>query len=119
MARCALESLALKYRWTLERLEEILNTEIRVIHIVGGGSKNALLCQFTADACARPVLAGPVEATAVGNVLMQMMGRGRISSLADLRAIVARSFPVTRFEPRFTEAWDAAAERFTALLPFS
>src|SRR3954451_17963539 len=93
--RCALESLALKYRWAIERLEEILGTTIRTIHIVGGGSKNALLCQFTADACGRPVLAGPVEATAMGNVLIQAMGRGRIASLADLRSFVARSFPVT------------------------
>ena len=64
--RCALESLALKYRWTIERLETILGTTIRTIHVVGGGTKNALLCQFTADACGRPVHAGPVEATAIG-----------------------------------------------------
>jgi len=63
-----------------------------------------LLCQFTADACGRPVLAGPVEATAVGNVLMQAMGKGRIGSLADLRAIVGRSFAVTTYEPRDTAA---------------
>src|SRR5262249_51409507 len=69
--RCALESLALKYRWTIERLERILGTSIRTIHIVGGGTRNALLCQFAADACGRMVLAGPVEATAVGNVLLQ------------------------------------------------
>jgi rhamnulokinase len=117
MTRCALESLALKYRWTLGRLEEILNTQINVIHVVGGGSKNALLCQFTADACARPVLAGPVEATALGNALIQAMGRRRISSVADLRSVVARSFPVVQFEPHYTEAWDAAAERFATLLP--
>ena len=91
--RCALESLALKYRWTIERLESILGTTIRTIHVVGGGSRNALLCQFTADACGRPVHAGPVEATAAGNVLLQAMARGRIGSLADARAVVARSFP--------------------------
>jgi rhamnulokinase len=110
--RCALESLALKYRWAVGKLEEILGTRIKTIHIVGGGSKNALLCQFTADACGRPVLAGPVEATAMGNVLIQAMGRGRIGSLADLRAVVARSFSVTTYEPRDSQAWDDAAGRF-------
>ncbi|MBX6313847.1 MAG: rhamnulokinase [Isosphaeraceae bacterium] len=115
--RCCLESLALKYRWAVERLEEILGAPIQTIHIVGGGTKNALLCQFTADACGRPVLAGPVEATAMGNLLMQAMGRGRISSLADLRAVVAHSFPVRTYEPRDPAAWDEAAGRFTKLLP--
>jgi rhamnulokinase len=114
--RCALESLALKYRWTIERLEEILGTTIRTIHVVGGGTKNALLCQFTADACGRPVHAGPIEATAVGNVLLQAMGRGRVGSLADARAIVARSFPVAVYEPRDASAWDEAAGRFAGLV---
>jgi rhamnulokinase len=115
--RCALESLALKYRWTIERLEAILGTTIRTIHVVGGGTRNALLCQFTADACGRPVHAGPVEATALGNVLLQAMGRGRIGSLADARALVARSFPVTVYEPRDTAAWNEAAGRFATLVP--
>lgn len=115
--RCALESLALKYRWTIDRLEEVLGTAIRTIHVVGGGSQNALLCQFTADACKRPVHAGPIEATAAGNVLMQAMARGRIGSLADARAVVALSFPVAVYEPRDPSAWDAAAGRFAGLLP--
>ena len=106
----------MKYRWAVERLEEILGGPIRTIHVVGGGSKNALLCQFTADACGRPVLAGPVEATAAGNVLVQMLGRGRLGSLADARAVVARSFPVVTYEPRDTAAWDEAAGRFARLL---
>jgi rhamnulokinase len=76
-----------------------------------------LLCQFTADACARPVHAGPVEATAIGNILMQALGRGRIGSIADLRTIVARSFPVTIHEPRYTTAWAEAAGRFARLVP--
>jgi rhamnulokinase len=117
VVRCCLESLALKYRWALERLEELLDTRIRAIHIVGGGSKNSLLNQFTADACGRPVHAGPVEATAIGNVLMQAVGRGRLGSLADVRDVVARSFPVQTFEPRDAAAWDEAAGRFAKLLP--
>jgi rhamnulokinase len=113
--RCALESLALKYRWTIERLEAILGTAIATIHVVGGGTRNTLLCQFTADACGRVVHAGPVEATAAGNVLMQAMARGRIASLADARAIVAASFPVTVYEPRDPDGWADAAGRFARL----
>ncbi|WP_165234354.1 rhamnulokinase [Aquisphaera insulae] len=116
IVRCCLESLALKYRWTIERIEAILGTTIRTIHVVGGGSKNALLCQFTADACGRPVHAGPVEATAIGNILMQAIGRKKLGSIQDLRAVVARSFPAVVYEPRDTAAWDAAAGRFAALL---
>lgn len=114
--RCCLESLALKYRWTIERLESILGTTIRTIHVVGGGTKNALLCQFTADACGRPVHAGPVEATAIGNILMQAIGRKKLGSIADLRAVVARSFPVTVYEPHDTVAWTEAAGRFARLV---
>ena len=93
IVRCCLESLALKYRWAIDRLEAMLGTTIRTIHVVGGGAKNALLCQFTADACARPVHAGPIEATAIGNILMQALGRGRLGSIAELRAVVARLVP--------------------------
>jgi rhamnulokinase len=116
LVRTALESLALKYRWTIERLEAILGTTIRTIHVVGGGTRNTLLCQFTADACGRVVHTGPVEATAAGNVLLQAMGRGRIGSLADARSIVARSFPVTVYEPRDPAAWTDAAGRFAGLV---
>jgi rhamnulokinase len=117
LVRCCLESLALKYRWAIDRLETILGTTIHTIHVVGGGTKNTLLCQFTADACGRPVHAGPVEATAIGNILMQAIGRGRLGSIADLRGVVARSFPVTVYEPRDTAAWTDAAGRFAALVP--
>ena len=117
MVRCGLESLALKYRWAIDRLEAILGTTITTVHIVGGGTKNALLCQFTADACGRVVHAGPVEATAIGNILMQAVGRGRLGSIAELRAVVARSFPVTVYEPRDPAAWTDAAGRFAAMVP--
>jgi rhamnulokinase len=114
--RCCLESLALKYRWVIERLEAILSTSIRTIHIVGGGAKNTLLCQFTADACSRHVHAGPIEATAIGNILMQAIGRRQLGSIADLRTVVAHSFPVTVYKPRDTAAWDRASQRFTTLV---
>jgi rhamnulokinase len=107
----------LKYRWTLGQLESVLGSSIRTIHVVGGGARNTLLCQFTADACARPVHAGPIEATAIGNILMQALARNRLSSLADVRAVVAHSFPVTHYEPRNTAAWDEAAGRFERLVP--
>jgi rhamnulokinase len=117
MVRCCLESLALKYRWTIERLESILGTTIKMIHVVGGGTKNSLLCQFTADACGRPVQAGPTEATAIGNILMQALGRRQLGSITDLRAIVTRSFPVTLYEPRDVVVWNDAAGRFARLVP--
>ena len=79
--------------------------------------RTALLCQFTANACGRVVHAGPVEATAIGNILMQAMGRGRLSSVCDLRAVVTRSFPITVYEPRDMAAWTDAAGRFATLLP--
>jgi rhamnulokinase len=117
MIRCCLESLALKYRWTIERLESILGTTITRIHVVGGGTKNKLLCQFTANACGRPVHAGPVEATAIGNILMQALGRRQLGSITDLRGVVSRSFPVTLYEPCDTVAWNDAAGRFATLVP--
>lgn len=117
MVRCCLESLALKYRWAIDRLEAILGTTIKTIHIVGGGCKNTLLCQFTADACGRPVYAGPIEATAIGNILMQSLGCGRIGSISHVREVVAHSFPTTIYEPHKSVAWTDAAGRFAPLVP--
>jgi rhamnulokinase len=114
--RCALESLALKYRWVLERLEELLGHRIATIHIVGGGSQNALLNQLTADACNRAVVAGPVEATALGNLLVQALGLGLVGSLAEARAVVRKSFPVQRHEPKEPGRWAEAYGRFLKLL---
>ena len=110
--RCALESLALAYRWVLEKLEALTGRRREVIHVVGGGSQNALLCQFTADACNRPVLAGPVEATAIGNVLVQALGLGAIGSLAEARAVVRQSFEVHTYTPQNPEAWEAPYAQF-------
>jgi rhamnulokinase len=116
VVRCALESLALRYRWVLERLEELLGRRLDVIHVVGGGCQNTLLCQLTADACDRTVLAGPVEATALGNVLVQAMGLGLVGSLAEAREVVRRSFEVVTYSPRNPEAWHAPYERFRSFL---
>ena len=114
--RCALESLALKYRMVLGWLEELTETRVTVIHIVGGGTQNELLNQFTADACGRPVITGPVEATALGNVLVQARTAGEVGSLAEIRDVVRASSEMKRYEPRETAAWDAANERFKELL---
>ena len=116
IVRCALESLALKYRYVLERLEEILQRRLEVIHIVGGGGKNRLLCQLTADVTGRPVLTGPVEATAIGNILVQAIATGHLDSLADARSVVRRSFDVETYEPKRDERWDETYERFVQLL---
>jgi len=117
--RCALESLALKYRQVIDRLEAILGTTIRTIHVVGGGCRNALLNQFAADACGISVLAGPVEATAAGNILLQAMARGRVANLLEARGIIASSFPIDAYEPnpRAAAAWTEAAARFAAITP--
>jgi rhamnulokinase len=115
LMRCAYESLALRYREVLGYLEELTGNHIEVIHIVGGGSQNQLLNRFTADACQRPVVAGPVEATALGNVLVQVRASGELSSLAEMRKVIRKSSEVTTFEPRKAEAWQEAAERFGKL----
>ena len=116
MVRCCLESLALKYRWALERLESFRGRQIEVIHIVGGGTQNRLLCQLAADATGRTVIAGPVEATATGNVLMQALGRGHIGSLEQAREVVRRSFSLDTYEPAAARGlWDAAYADFLSL----
>jgi len=114
--RTALESLALAYRHTLLGLEEVLGRKIAVIHIVGGGCQNELLNQMTADACARPVIAGPVEATAAGNILTQAMAVGQIKDLSELRSIIRNSFELKRYEPRQPAAWDNAYARYREIL---
>ena len=110
--RCSLESLAFKYRMVLGWLEELTGVPVTVIHIVGGGTQNRLLNQFTADACGRRVVAGPVEATALGNVLIQARAAGDLSTLADIRDVVRRSESIEEFTPANTAAWDEVWERF-------
>lgn len=116
IARTALEGLALRYRWTLEKLEEILGYNIGKLHIIGGGTQNRLLNQMTADAIARPVVAGPEEATATGNVLMQMLALGYIGSLKEGRDLVRRSFETETYLPQTMDNWDEAYGRFLDLV---
>jgi rhamnulokinase len=112
LVRCALESLACTYRWTLESLEKVTGREIRSINIVGGGGRNKLLNQLTADITGLPVTAGPFEATAIGNILMQALATGHIASLEEGRELVRRSFDVTSYEPRDTADWEAPYETY-------
>jgi rhamnulokinase len=114
--RACLDSLALTYRRTLEGLEDVLGRRVSVIHIVGGGCQNELLNQMTADACNRVVLAGPIEATAIGNILVQAMATGDIKTLSDARGVVRNSFEVKRYEPRQTKIWDEAYVRYRKML---
>jgi rhamnulokinase len=115
LVRCCYESLALKYREALGSLEEFTNRRVEVIYIVGGGSNNKLLNQFAADACQRPVVAGPVEATAMGNLLTQIRADGELGSLGEMREVVRRSSEVKYYEPAASPAWNQAAERLAGL----
>ena len=110
--RAILESLAFKYRNVLDSLEELTGIHFEEIRIMGGGSKNRLLNRFTADATGRTVIAGPAEATALGNIAMQMLATGAVASLSEARQIIDRSFPVERFEPVDADRWDSQYRRF-------
>jgi len=114
--RVALEGLALKYRWVLERLDELGGKRFSPIHIIGGGAKNHLLNQLTADATGRTVVTGPEEATAIGNVLMQAIGLGDIASLKEARTIVRNSFVVEKYDPNPSSHWDDAYTKLVNIL---
>ncbi len=116
IVRCAFESLALKYKVVFQWLEELAGNRIEVIHIVGGGSRNQLLNQFTANACGRPVIAGPAESTVLGNVLVQLRAAGEVQSLHDMRTILKDSSELSTFEPKNEAAWSEAYERTRHLL---
>jgi rhamnulokinase len=104
--RCILESLALKYRFLVDKLTQMRRQPIRRIHIVGGGSQNQLLNQFAANALGIPIVAGPVEATAIGNILIQAVAQGVLDSLASGRDLVAHSFPLIAYEPEPHTDWE-------------
>jgi rhamnulokinase len=110
--RTIFESLAMKYRSVIGNLEKLVGRPIEQIRVIGGGSKNRLLNQFTADATGRPVLAGPAEATALGNIAVQILAGGGADSLQEIRALIDRSFPVEVFKPAATDQWEKQATRF-------
>jgi rhamnulokinase len=112
MLRAVYESLALKYRVVSEQIARVSGTPNMVVHIVGGGSRNTFLNQLTANACGLPVIAGPEEATAVGNAMVQAMALGVIRRIPDAKAMIRAAFPIREFVPRDTEAWGRALERY-------
>lgn len=114
--RCALESLALKYRIVFDTLGEINGKPLELVHIVGGGSQNQLLCQMTADVCQVPVIAGPVEATATGNLLAQMLGLGTLGSCEEARNLVRSSFQLITYEPQSGSGWDEALAKLKSMM---
>jgi rhamnulokinase len=116
LIRVLLESLALKYGWVMGQLQRVSGRSIGAVHAVGGGTNNGLLCQLTADATGVPVLAGPAEATAIGNLVVQAMAIGEVASLTQARELVARSFPARRYEPGAGQDWSAARRRFGQIL---
>ncbi|MBA62144.1 MAG: rhamnulokinase [Planctomycetaceae bacterium] len=116
IVRCALESLALKYHSVLGMLESLTGGAIEIVHIVGGGTQNKLLCQMTADACQRQVVAGPMEATATGNLLVQLIANGAVANIAEARQIVTNSFTVDTYTPDTAYDWSEAAERFAGIV---
>lgn len=115
-ARCVYESLALKYRWAIERLESIKGMPIHTLNIVGGGSLNELLNQMTADATGRNVITGPTEGACIGNLLMQAVALGELKGIEDVRRVVRQSFDTDEYEPRSTQGWEDAYGRLSGYM---
>lgn len=114
--RCIYESLAMKYRLTFEKLRECTERDYPVIHVIGGGTKDGLLCQMTANSCDRTVKAGPIEATVMGNVAVQLMSDGSVKNIGQARKIVAESSELKTFEPKDTDKWAEAYEDFLKII---
>jgi rhamnulokinase len=114
--RCIYDSLALKYRFTLEQIRTAANQSIEIIHIIGGGANNHFLNQLTADATGLTVVAGPTEATAIGNIMVQAKALGYVGSLSDIRQIVANSSELVRFIPSGELNWEEAYKRYLEII---
>ena len=116
VVRCINQSLAMKYRHAMEEIKECTGKDYKTVYMVGGGTQSALLCQFTANACGCRVSAGPIEATVLGNIALQLMASGDIKSIEEAREIIKRSQDIKIYEPQDKEAWDEAYERFKKIL---
>ncbi|MBP3580106.1 MAG: rhamnulokinase, partial [Clostridia bacterium] len=116
IVRCIFDSLAMCYRSTVEKLDEITGIKAPAINIVGGGTKEVPLCKLTADACGRPVYTGPVEATALGNIAVQAIAQGEIKDTKQARQVIENSFEISCFEPKDTSMWDEGYEKFTKIV---
>ena len=117
--RCILESLAFKYRYVLSELRGASRTPVNRLHVIGGGVSNQLLCRLTADATGLPVHAGPAEATAVGNLMIQAMASGAIGSAEEMKDVIYRSFKPQLYYPGNTQVWERASARFAALVEWA
>ena len=114
--RCIYESLALKYRYVIEQLQEVLGYEIEQARMVGGGLRSTILCRCTANAADKPVYAGLVEATAIGNLLEQPKGMNELDSLSDMREVVSSSLPCMEYMPEDRDRWEDAYGRFVKMI---
>lgn len=114
--RCIFDSLALKYRYVFDNLQEMAPFQIEVLHVIGGGAQNNLLNQFTSNAIKIPVMAGPSEATAIGNIMMQAKGLNLVSDLSEIRAVIRKSVDLKKFEPQDSELWDMQYERYKTII---
>ena len=114
--RCIYESLAMRYRYTRRSIEEVTGRSYEAIHMIGGGTKDRLLCQMTADACRCEVVAGPIEATAMGNIAVQLIALGELKDLKEARRVIADSEPLKHYAPESPEVYDEAYGRFEKLL---
>jgi rhamnulokinase len=108
--RCILESLALKYRFLIDKINAMSPEPVEVLHVVGGGAQNEILNQFSANATGLTVIAGPAEATAVGNIMIQAIAKGMLDGIEDSRKVVARSFPLRSYKPDDQNKWNAVYE---------
>ena len=115
IARLIMESLALRYRTVFNWLKELASFPLDVLHIIGGGCQNALLAQWTSNSIGCPALCGPVEATAIGNIMMQFKAIGKVKDITEMRALIAKAIELKRYEPQDTAAWLKAYDRYTAL----
>lgn len=115
ICRCIFDSLALRYRQVFGWLKDFADFDIDTLHIIGGGSLNAYLNQFTANSCGVTVLAGPQEATAIGNIMMQAKAAGVVESVWQMRKIIAESIDLRRFEPQNSADWDKAYDKFLSI----
>ena len=114
--RCIYESLAMKYRYTFDAIRRVTGREYTAIHMIGGGTKDRLLCQMAADACGCPVIAGPIEATATGNLAVQLIALGELSGIKQARSVIAASEQPKHYEPQNPGAYDEAYERFLKIM---
>lgn len=115
IARCIYDSLVLKYKFTIGQIESVTGKKIEKLHIIGGGANNEMLNQLTANAAGIPVIAGPTEATAIGNIMMQAKALGAVASLDEIRGVVRQSFDVKTYQPEPHPGWEKAFEKFEKL----